>query len=89
MIVKCKVTKSFKFLKNKIKKSNSKSKKKKKKKKKNSLKLWGGSSCGIVIYMLACNANKFELQLHYYTYFQTNIIWKGMNLLIHPQLRVK
>ena len=29
---------------------------------------------------------KFKPQLYYYIHFQTNTLWKGMNLLIPPAM---
>ena len=51
--------------------------------------VWGGES--LVINMLDCNiqVSKLKLWVHYDVHFQTNILWKGMNLLIPHQLLVK
>ena len=43
-----------------------------------------GNLCGVVANVEECDivVSEFELQANYYVHFWTNILWKGMNLLI-------
>ena len=47
-----------------------------------------GCPRGLMVKAMVCEivAREFELPLHYYVYFRTNTLWKGMNPLILPAM---